>query len=161
MSPPDSWKDDRKVGGGYKGQWPRHLLKLTHAYNSTRSAVTSYSPHLLMFGQCPRLPIDFVFPTHKIMGTLRLVDNYMAELITALKKSFELAQNLTQVEASRQKWRHNQRASTVTLNLGEVVLVKNDQVVGKSKIKDHWGYEVYTVHSQVDVDMPVYIIKNQ
>ena len=33
----------------YKGQWPRHLLKLTHAYNSIRSAVTGYSPHFLMF----------------------------------------------------------------------------------------------------------------
>ena len=33
-----------------KKQWPRHLAKLTHAYNSTRSAVTGYSPHFLMFG---------------------------------------------------------------------------------------------------------------
>ena len=35
--------------GEYKGQWPRHLSKLTHVYNSTRSAITSYSPHFLMF----------------------------------------------------------------------------------------------------------------
>ena len=39
-----------KVEDEYKGQWPRHLSKLTHAYNSTRSAMTSYSPHFLMFG---------------------------------------------------------------------------------------------------------------
>ena len=32
-----------KLEDEYKGQWPRHLLKLTHAYNSTRPAVTSYS----------------------------------------------------------------------------------------------------------------------
>ena len=43
------------------------------------------------------------------MGTLRLVDNYMAELITALKKAFEVAQNMTQVEALRQKQRYDQR----------------------------------------------------
>ena len=39
-----------KLEDKYKGQWPGHLSKLTHAYNSTRSAVTSYSPHFLMFG---------------------------------------------------------------------------------------------------------------
>ena len=39
-----------KVEDEYKGQWPWHLSKLTHAYNSTRSAVTGYLPHFLMFG---------------------------------------------------------------------------------------------------------------
>ena len=29
------------------------------------------------------------------------------------------------------------------------------------KLKDHWGYKVYTVCDQVDVDVPVYVIKNQ
>ena len=98
-------------------------------------------------------------PTRPLV--LRPVDNYMAELITTLKKAFEVAQNLTQVEASRQKWRYDQKASTVTLNLGDVVLVRNDQVVGKRKIKDCWGDEVYTVHSQVNMDVPVYVIENQ
>ena len=71
-----------KLEDKYKGQWPGHLSKLTHAYNSTRSAVTGYSPHFLMFGQWPRLPIDFVFPRHEVMGTLRPVDSYVAELKT-------------------------------------------------------------------------------
>ena len=39
-----------KLEDEFKGQWPKYLLKLTHAYNSTRSAVTSYSPHFLIFG---------------------------------------------------------------------------------------------------------------
>ena len=38
-----------KLKDEYKGQWPRHLLKLTHAYNSKRSAVTGNSPHFLIF----------------------------------------------------------------------------------------------------------------
>ena len=45
-----------------------------------------------MFGRQSRLPIDFVFPTHEVIGTLRPVDSYVAELITALKKAFEVAQ---------------------------------------------------------------------
>ena len=68
---------------------------------------------------------------------------------------------MTQMEALRQKQRYDQKASTVTLNKGDVVLVRNDKFVGKRKLKDHWGDEVYTVCNQVDVDMPVYIIKNQ
>ena len=44
-----------------------------------------------MFGQQPRLPIDFVFPTHKVMGTLRSVDSNVADV--ALRKAFEVAQN--------------------------------------------------------------------
>ena len=56
-----------------------------------------------MFGQWPRLPIDFVFPTHEVMGTLRPVDNYVDELISALRTAFKVAQNMTQKEALRQK----------------------------------------------------------
>ena len=80
-----------KLEDEFKGQWSKHLLKLTHAYNSTQSALTGYSPHFLMFGQWPRLPTDFVFPTHEVMGTLRPVDNYVAELISVLRKAFEVA----------------------------------------------------------------------
>ena len=80
-----------KLEDEYKRQWPRHLSKLTHAYNSTRSTMTGYSPHFLMFGQWPWLPIDFIFPTHKVMGTLRPVDSYVADLIIALRKAFKVA----------------------------------------------------------------------
>ena len=76
------------------------------------------------------------------MGTLRLVDSYVADLITALKKAFKVAQNMTQMEALRQKRRYDQKALTVTLNKGDVVLMRNDQFVGKRKLKDHWGDEV-------------------
>ena len=92
-----------KLEDEYKGQWPRHLLKLTHAYNSTRSTITGYSLHFLMFQQWPRLPIDFIFPMHEVMGTLRPVHSYVADLITALRKAFEVALNMTQTEALRQK----------------------------------------------------------
>ena len=52
-----------KLGEDKKADWPSHLAEIVHAYNATRSTVTRYSPHYLMFGQWPRLPVDFVFPT--------------------------------------------------------------------------------------------------
>ena len=40
---------------------------------------------------------------HEVMDTLRPVDNYVAELISALRKAFEVEQNMTQMEALRKK----------------------------------------------------------
>ena len=53
----------RKLGEDKKADWPSHLAEIAHTYNTTHSAVTGYSPHYLMFGQRPRLPIDFYFST--------------------------------------------------------------------------------------------------
>ena len=94
------------------------------------------------------------------MGTLRPVDSYVAELITAFRKAFEVAQNMTQMEPLGPKWRYDQKSSTVTLNKGDVVLIRNNQFAGKRKLKDYWGDEVYTVRNKVNVDVPVYVIKN-
>ena len=40
----------RKLGEDKKADWLSHLAETAHAYNATRSAVTGYSPHYLMFG---------------------------------------------------------------------------------------------------------------
>ena len=114
-----------------------------------------------MFGQWPRLPINFVFPMHEIMGTLRPVDSYVADLIAALRKAFKVAQNMAQTERLRQKRRYDQKSLTVTLNKEDVVLMRNNKFVGKRTLKDHCDDEVYTVCNQVDVDVPMYVIKSQ
>ena len=54
---------------------------------------------------------------------------------------------MTQMEALWQKQRYDQKASTVTLNKGDVVIIRNDQFVGKRKLKDCWGDEVYPIVS--------------
>ena len=52
-----------KLGEDKKADWPSHLAEIVHAYNATKSRVTGYSPHYLMFGCWPRLLVDFIFPT--------------------------------------------------------------------------------------------------
>ena len=52
-----------KLGEDKKADWPDHLAEIVHAYNGTWSAMMGYSPHYLMFGHRPRLPVDFYFPT--------------------------------------------------------------------------------------------------
>ena len=53
----------RKLGEDKKADWSSHLAEIVHGYNATHSAVMGYSPHYLMFGQRPRLPVNFYFPT--------------------------------------------------------------------------------------------------
>ena len=51
-----------KLSMDKKAHWYDHLSEVTQAYNSTRSAITGYSLHYLMFGRWHHLPIDFFFP---------------------------------------------------------------------------------------------------
>ena len=52
-----------KLDPNRKHRWPDHIGSICHSYNTTRSQVTGYSPHFLMFGRRLCLPIDLLFPT--------------------------------------------------------------------------------------------------
>ena len=150
-----------KLEDEHKKQWPKHLAKLTHAYNSTRSAVTGYLLHFIMFIQKLRLPIDFLFPTHEDMSKMKPIDAYVVELIGTLRKAFKIARGITQEEEARQKQYYDCKASSMTFNTGDMVLVHNDHHVGHQKLKDHWEDDTYQVISHVDEDVPVYVIENK
>ena len=94
-----------KLGEDKKADWPSHLAEIAHTYNATRSAVTRYSPHYLMFGQRPRLPVNFVFPT---VGnseaptretSARKVDTYIASVRNQLRSTLREAQAQSTAEA--------------------------------------------------------------
>ena len=99
-----------KLGEDKKANWPSHLAEIVHAYNATQSAVTGYSPHYLMFGQQPRFPVNFVFPT---IGSneapmrevsARKVDTYVASVRDQLRSALREAQAQSTAEACQQKW---------------------------------------------------------
>ena len=52
-----------KLDPNHKHRWLDHISSICLAYNTTRSQVTGYSPHFLMFGCQSCLPIDLLFPT--------------------------------------------------------------------------------------------------
>ena len=87
-----------KLGEDKKANWPSHLAEIVHAYNSTQSAVTGYSPHYLMFGRWPRLPVNFVFPTigsneaPTREASARSVDVYIASVRDRLRSTLWEAQ---------------------------------------------------------------------
>ena len=77
-----------KLAHDKKVQWEQHLMELLQAYNSTWSAVTGYSPHYLMFGRCPRLPVDYYFQTVNMFKCSHHVPAYMMEVRRWFKEAY-------------------------------------------------------------------------
>ena len=70
-----------KLGEDKKANWPSHLAEIAHSYNATHSTVTGYSPHYSMFGQRPRLQVNFYFPTiGRSEASAKHVDEYIASI---------------------------------------------------------------------------------
>ena len=156
-----------KLGEDKKADWPSHLAEIVHAYNATQSAVTGYSPHYLMFGRWPRLPVDFFFPTIGSSedpmreASTRKVDTYIASMGNRLRSTLREAWAQSTAEARRQKWYYNRKVGTVNLKPGDLILVKADAWKGKRKIKDRWDEETWEVSRQIAADMPSYEVTNQ
>ena len=142
---------DWEAGRRKKADWPSHLAEIVHAYNATQSAVTRYSPHYLMFGRWPRLPVNFVFPTIGSSkapmreASTRKVDTYLASVRNQLRSALREAQAQSTTEACRQKQYYNRKVGAVNLKPGNLVLVKADAWKGKRKIKDWWDEETWEV----------------
>ena len=138
-----------KLGEDKKANWPSHLAEIAHTYNATQSAVTGYSPHYLMFGRWPRLPVNFVFPTVGSSkaptreASIRKVDTNVGSVRNQLRSTLREARAQSTVEVHRQKWYYNRKVGAVNLKPGNLVLVKADAWKGKRKIRDQWDEETW------------------
>ena len=157
----------RKLRQDKKVDWSSHLTKIVHAYNATWSAVTGYSPHYLMFGYRPRLPVDFVFPTigsneaPMREASAKHVDVYIASVWDRLRTTIQEAWVQLMAEACQQKWYYDRKIGAVNLKPGNLILVKADAFKGKRKIKDRWEEETWEVVCQIATDIPSYEVTNQ
>ena len=92
-----------KLAHDKKAQWEQHLPELLQAYNSTRSAVTGFLPHYLMFGRHPHLPVDYYFPMVNTFEHSHHVLAYVMEVRRHFKEAYAEAQLQTNCEAKKQK----------------------------------------------------------
>ena len=86
-----------------KAQWEQHLPELLQAYNSTRSVVTSYLPHYLMFGRHLCLPVDYYFPTVSAYECSCHMPASVTEVQRCFKEAYTEAHLQTNCEAKKQK----------------------------------------------------------
>ena len=153
-------------GEDKKANWPNHLAEIVHVYNATWSTVVGYSPHYLMFGHRPRLPVNFFFPTlrsaevpTKATSTYH-VDKYITTVWDCLQAALQDAKIQSAAEAQWQKWYYDWKVGPIGLKPGDLVLVKVDAFQGKRKIKDRWEDKSYEVICQIMTDVPSYKVKD-
>ena len=157
----------RKLGKDKKANCPGHLAEIAHAYNATCSAVTRYSLHYLMFGQRPRLPVNFYFPTFRSKeaptreASTKHMDKYVASVWNWLRTALQEAQAQSTAEASQQKWYYDSKIRAVNLKPGNLVLVNSHAFKGKRKIWDRWEEETCKVVHQITTYISSYEVKDQ
>ena len=150
-----------KLSRDKKAQWEQHLPELLQAYNSTGLAVTSYSPHYLMFGRHLCLPVDYYFLMVSAYEHSRHVPAYVMEVRRCFKEAYTEAHLQTNCEAKKQKHYYDRVTSTAQLVPGEIVLMKNDAYQGKWKVKDRWSETEYVVVCQVTDGILAYEVKDE
>ena len=137
------------------------MSSITHAYNSTRSQITGYSPYFLMMGRRPRLPVDLLFPTSRQLPKTRGVHEYVKALHGRLRNAFKAAHISSNQEAARHKRLYDRRAGAVELRPGDKVLVRLDSYKdANQKLVNRWSSTLHTVVGRIVDDVPAYVIEN-
>lgn len=127
-----------------KRDWVSCLPQVLFYYNTTPHQAPGESPYFLMFGQEPRLPVDFLFGRVQdvIPGD---VHEWVAEHQARLQAAFEGARERLQVAAGRRKANHDQRVRDVPLAEGQLVYLRECGRKGRQKIQDLWSPVVHQV----------------
>ncbi len=127
-----------------KRDWASCLPQVLFSYNTTPHQSTGESPYYLMFGQEPRLPVDFLLGRveETVAGN---VHEWVIEHQTRLQVAFEGAREHLRVAAERRKVQHDSQVRDTPLGEGQLVFLRNVGVRGRSKIRDLWSPVVYQV----------------
>ena len=143
-----------------KSDWKSHLGCMTHAYNCTKHASTTYSPYYLMFGRHPRLPIDVEFGLNKPnCSDNSSKSRYIQKLRRRLNYAFHKPSKYSDQQASKYKHSYDKSVKGPQLHENDLVLVKIVAHKGRHKLQDRWEPEEYVVIEQPIAGTPVYKVK--
>ena len=143
------------LGEKEKAEWHKHLAKLAFAFNATVSSSTGFSPHFLLFGRAPRLPVDEVFGIeNENRPAQKSYDEYTEEWKRSMNQAFEIAKQ-HQAKANQQNKKHyDKKKRGVELVVGDRVLTRNREKGGTGKMRSFWEKKVYVVEEACP-DIPV------
>ena len=143
-----------------KSDWKSYLGCMTHAYNCTKHASTTYSPYYLMFGRHPRLPIDVEFGLSKSnSGDNSSKSRYVQKLRRRLNYAFQKATKVANQQANKYKSSYDKGIKGPQLQEKDLVLVKIVAHKGRHKLQDKWEPEEYVVVEQPIAGTPVYRVQ--
>ncbi len=127
-----------------KADWALCLPQVLFCYNTTPHQTTGESPYFLMFGQEPRLPVDFLLGRVQEVG-VGSVHEWMREHQVRLQVGFEGARGRLEAAAGRRKAHHDAHVRNAPLGEGQLVYLREYGARGRHKIQDLWSPVVYQV----------------
>ncbi len=133
----------RTLPSSRKKNWAIYLPQMVFSYNTTPHQSTCEYPHLLMFGQEPQLPVDFLLERIE-PPTQGSVHDWISDHQDRLRVAFEGAKSRMKSAADRRKEWHDQRVRDDPLKPGQLVL-RDLCVRGRAKIQDCWSSVTYKV----------------
>ena len=144
-----------------KSDWKSHLGCMTHAYNCTKHASTTYSPYYLMFGRHPRLPIDVAFGLNKPNCSDNCSKSrYIQKLRRRLNYAHKKAIKYSSEQAQKYKTSYDKSVKGPQLQVNDLVLVKIVAHKARHKIQDKWESEEYIVIEQPIPGTSVYRVRS-
>ncbi|KAK3732148.1 hypothetical protein RRG08_026530 [Elysia crispata] len=134
----------RTLTSAEKKHWPRLLLELVFWYNTTAHSTTGHSPHLLLFGREPRLPIDDFVESGRDHTPSSTAEDYLRSHRQRLGKLHRLIQDRID---QCQSYKTPQLRST-QFKPGDQVLIRN-RPAERNKIQDRCGPDIYLVENSL------------
>lgn len=147
----------RTLPGPRKRDWASCLSQVLFCYNTTPHQGTGESPYYLMFGQEPRLPVDFLLGnvSEPMAGS---VQSWVVEHRKRLQVAFQGAGERLQAAAGRRKERHDLHVRDLPLSEGQLVYLRDHSFKGRHKIADLWSPVLFQVVRPPEVGGVVYTI---
>ncbi|XP_052227466.1 uncharacterized protein LOC127842158 [Dreissena polymorpha] len=131
------------------------------AYNATKSSSTGYSPHFLMFGWHPRLPVDAYLGTTPGNDGEACHSAYILKLQERLKFAYRVAGEYAKKRAAQNKALYDSKVKENQICINDLVLVRQVNLQGRHKLADKWEREPYIVLDISYEGQPVYRVQRE
>jgi len=143
-----------------KADWKSYIAPLVQAYNATKSDATGYSPHYLMFGWHPRLPVDAYLGTYQGPEEVSAgPQTYGSKLRDRMRFAYDVAAETAKKVSDKNKAIYDRQVKDSALEVGDRVLVRKVGFQGKHKLADKWEQQPYITCAMPDPTIPVYVVR--